>query len=101
MAWEKRSIGSYYYRKVRVGSKVRSIYVGNNILSYKLYGDTEKQKKENLRQKAEIEAEEGIDQALEDNHKMIIALAEGALLVNNYHLHRGVWRKDRYSPNIR
>ena len=93
MTWERRSKGSYYYRKVRTGGKVRSIYIGNNILSYNLYDKAEKKKLQHLSQQAVIEAEEGIDQALEENHKVIIALAESILLLNNYHAHRGKWRR--------
>lgn len=93
MTWEKRSKGSYYYRKVRVGGKVRSIYVGKNILSYILSADADRRLTQKVSQQAEIDTEEGFEQALEENHKAIIALADAALLLNNYHLHRGKWRK--------
>jgi len=96
VAWEKRSKSSYYYRKVRVGNKVRSIYIGNDILAYNLYADAERRRQKNMSQLAEIEAEEGVERALEENHRAIMALAESVLLLNNYHLHRGIWRlRDR------
>jgi len=93
MAWERRKNNNYYYRKVRKGNKVSSVYVGKDIPSYNLSGKAQEQKLQNQKQAAEIVNEVAIDQALEENHTLITAIAEALLLLNGYHLHKGLWRK--------
>lgn len=93
MAWEQRNNNNYYYRKVRKGSKVSSVYLCKDILTYDLSGKAYKQKLLNQKQSAQITNEEGIDQTLEENHHLIIAIAESTLLLNGFHLHKGMWRR--------
>jgi len=93
MAWERRNNNNYYYRKVRRGNKVSSVYIGKDIPSYNISGRAHKQKLLNQKQAAQIADEGDVDQMLKANHKVIIALAEAALLLNGYHMHRGQWRK--------
>ena len=93
MAWEQRNNNNYYYRKVRRGNKVCSVYIGKDILKYNLSGRAHNQKLLNQKQTAQITDEEAVNQTVEVNHKVIISLAEAALLINGYRLHKGLWRK--------
>ena len=82
MAWEKRNKDKYYYRKVRAGNKVCSLYLGKDILAYKISEEDDQRKDQMQKQEAQINAEAAVDQALEANHQRIMALAEAALLLN-------------------
>ena len=95
MAWEKRNKNKYYYRKVRDGDKVSSVYFGKDILAYKLSSGMHRQKLRNQKQQALINSEEAMDKELEELHRLLIAAAEATLLLNGYHLHKGQWRKRR------
>jgi hypothetical protein len=95
MAWEKRSNNKYYYRKIRDGDKVSSVYLGKSLLTYKLSAYLHQQKMQQQKQQARIDAEDAMDKELDDLHRLIIAAAEATLLLNGYHLHKGDWRKSR------
>jgi hypothetical protein len=93
MTWEKRSKNNYYYRKVRRGAKVSSVYLGNDIHAYIYTGELQRQKMQSQRQRALLNSETVKEHVIEDNHKAIIALAEAVMLLNGYHQHKGQWRK--------
>ena len=93
MAWEQRKNNNYYYRKVRRGNKVSSVYIGKDILEYNLSGRAHKQNLLNQKQITRITNEEAVDLTFEAHNKAIIAIAEATLLVNGDHLHKGNWRK--------
>jgi hypothetical protein len=93
MAWEKRNKNKYYYRKVRDGDKVSSVYLGKDILAYKISSEAQKHKLQSQKQEAQISLEQAHDEELEQSHRLLIAIAEATLLLNGYHLHKGQWRK--------
>ena len=93
MAWEKRNENRYYYRKVRVGDKVKSVYLGKDILAYKHLGEMQEQKALFKEQQAQLLIDEAREKELEENHRLLIAIAETALLLNGYRLHKGEWKR--------
>lgn len=93
MAWEKRNGNNYYYRKLRGGNLVSSVYFGNGLLAYSMSVKVHKRELQEKRLQAKIDKEKGIDDALETKHKLIIAMADATLLLNGLHSHKGKWRK--------
>ena len=102
MGWETRKRGGlYYYRKERVGGKVKSVYVGGfdeyTILSEQ-FDDMIRQKKASIRG-AEQEEEKRLNalsvEAAEDYAAVEMQL-RAALTAAGYHRHhQGEWRKRR------
>ncbi len=99
MAWEQRKNNNYYYRKVRRGNKVNSVYIGKDILKYNLSGRARKQNLLNQNQINRITNEETVDLTFEAHNKAVIAIAEATLLLSGYHLHKGNWRKGHKVPS--
>ncbi len=99
MAWETRGNRNYFYRKKRIGGKVKSEYVGfgDDAALIERCGQLEKQRAEaeaeKLREKkAEAEAiDEQINKLSEINQTLVDAL----FLVNGFYRHKGQWRKKR------
>ena len=104
MAWEKRGKGLYYYRKYRDGSKVISEYVGAGAVGEmveKLDLEERRQKDQKAKQEREqIEAMreyfDSIEGIMEPVEEEIKALTKAYYLVNDYHTHKGQWRKKRH-----
>jgi hypothetical protein len=95
MAWEKRQGNNYYYRKVRDGDRVYSVYIGKSNRACQLSDHFDKIKIQKQNQQAQIDAEAAEDKELDDHYRLLIALAEATLLLNGYHLHKGEWKKVR------
>jgi hypothetical protein len=99
MAWEERGGRRYYYRKVRKGGRVFSVYEGGG-LSGTLAERQESQGRESREQerarlRKEAEREDSID-ALVDSAWAIARRAEAASLeAAGYHLHNRQWRLRR------
>lgn len=100
MAWEQRGNRSYYYRKHRVGGRVRSDYVGAGDIG-RLCADDDRQKQQ-ARQAARAalhavrRAEAEVDRQLAQAEADIAALTEAALRAAGYHKRKGQWRKKRH-----
>lgn len=101
MGWKLRGRRRYYYRSVRDGSKVRSLYVGGEGLMPEIQNleEIEHQARLARAQQRQREREDAqIDQAFEEELDEIVASVRGAtadlLAAAGYHQHdRGEWRK--------
>ena len=104
MAWETRGQRSYYYRKYRDGSKVKSEYVGPGVageMAEKLDLEEKQQKDQEAKQvreqiKTMNEYFDSIESVMDPVEDEIRALAKAYHLVNDYHTHKGKWRKKRH-----
>ncbi len=97
MGWEDRNGTLYYYRKKRVDGRVVSEYIGRGEFADKI-AQCDKGMRRHAQQKANhekrvIEHQAQLERYLRviDHHvKDAISVA---YLVNNFHLHKGQWRK--------
>lgn len=100
MGWEQRGGGSYYYRKVREGGRVRSKYMGNGVLGQICAeNDRDEQRDRTAKRDADHatrQAEAEVDRQLADAESAIAAITDAALLAGGYHKHKGQWRKRRH-----
>jgi hypothetical protein len=99
MAWEKRGNREYFYRKERLGNKIKTVYVGRGELAA-LVEQGEKgrrlerkiEKAEENLQRTEFEEIDGrLDELSEFNQTLVTAL----FLANGFHQHKRQWRKQR------
>lgn len=99
MAWEMRNGRSYYYRKVRKGGRVFSVYEGGGvsgaISARQATQERETREQERGRMRRELAREDAID-ALVDSAWAVAREAERAALeAAGYHLHNREWRLRR------
>lgn len=99
MGWETRGSGTYYYRKVRSGGRVRSEYVGAGVVAEMLADidddarhDAEVQRRA---RRAEVDAERRTAAALAEVDRMVQTMTAAALIAAGYHTHRRQWRRQR------
>src|SRR5689334_4616220 len=96
MAWKHRNGRAYYYKSMRLGREVRTLYFGAGPLAagVAFLDDDARERRESLRerrQRAEVE-----DQEFAAWFDRVEAVAEAALLAAGYHKHhRSQWRKRR------
>ena len=99
MGWEQRGNNSYYYKKEREGSKVKSVYVGRGEMARMI---SQLQSKSPLLEKLartikspdELKlkkAEAALDQATD----LIQLTTQAALLTAGFHTHKRQWRRMR------
>jgi hypothetical protein len=100
MGWEQRGGGSYYYRKVREGGQVRSVYVGRGILGQECAEIVEEEQFERRAERkmheARRQAEEEIDRQLAVAQSAISAVTDATLYAAGFRKHKGQWRKKRH-----
>ena len=99
MGWEQRGTNSYYYRKERDGSRVRSVYVGRGEIAHMVaqlqsssplierYARSMKSPDEVKFEKAEA--------ALNQASDLIESITEASLLAARFHTHHRQWRRKR------
>ena len=101
MGWEarERGAGSYYYRSVREGERVRKEYVGGGALGQVA---AKMDETERLRRKEEIAYRRAERERLERSAAFLQELTEAAkvlvrahLLASGFHQHKGQWRRQR------
>ena len=95
MGWERRGNHSYYYRKEREGSKVKSVYVGRGEIAEMV---SQFQSKSSIIEKLTRstnqdgtktkKAERVFEQATQ-------LLTEASLLIAGFHTHHRQWRRKR------
>jgi len=99
MGWEQRGNNSYYYKKEREGSKVKSVYVGRGEIAHMV---AEIQSRSPLLEKMartfrspdQIKLEES-EAALERVTNLIQLITQAALLTAGFHTHKRQWRRKR------
>lgn len=99
MGWETRGSGTYYYRKVRDGGRVRSEYVGTGLVAEILAEadalgrhDAERQRQA---WQAQVDAERRTAAALAEVDRMVQGMTAAVLIAAGYHTHRRQWRRQR------
>lgn len=99
MAWEERGGKRYYYRKVRKGGQVFSVYEGGGIGGAIAEAqDAREQEKRTLTReemRAERAAQDRIDYLIEESERMAQAASRRALEGAGFHLHKRQWRLKR------
>lgn len=99
MGWETRGNGSYYYRKVRDGSRVRSEYVGAGLVAEAMaeiddigrFSDAH----ERATWAATVQAERRRAAFVAEAEEVARALTTAVLIATGYHTHRRQWRRER------
>ncbi len=96
MAWKN----GYYYRNKRIGGKVVTEYIGNDLYAHlaQLQDDEQRQDAQERRQewKAIVDADKQLDAQLDSLTEIVNAYAGAVLLVSGYHVSANrVWRKKR------
>jgi hypothetical protein len=103
VGWEarKRGAGSYYYRSVRSGDRVKKEYVGGGLLGQLA---AKLDETERLRRTEEVAYWQAECQSLAQSAGFLRELEEAAkiltraeFLVSGYHKHKGEWRRLRES----
>lgn len=101
MGWERQRGRFYYYRKVRVGGRVRSQYMGTGFLAQMFAeADIDKRRERAARRAADRatrQAEAQIDRQLADAESALAAMTHATLKAAGFHQHRGQWRKKRHA----
>lgn len=99
MAWEKRGNLNYFYRKKRIGGKIKSVYVGSGDIA-ELIEQSDKIDKlradaaaEQLKRKR-IEAD-ALDDKINELSEINQILVDALFLINGFHQHKRQWRKIR------
>src|SRR5262245_17308435 len=100
MSWQPRTYGVYYYRSVRVGGRVRTLYFGGGAAGEFAAAVDQLAKLERLEERERLRAylgrERRAEEALDRLGEAARLLAHAALLAAGYHQHsRGEWRKRR------
>ena len=99
MGWEQRRERSYYYRKVRVGGRVRSEYMGSGIVAQICAGDDDEKRRDRAAKRAADRAtrqgEAEIDRQLGAAESALAAMTHATLVAAGCHRHKGQWRRRR------
>ena len=99
MAWEERGGKRYYYRKIRKGGQVFSVYegggIGGEIAAAQDAGEraTKTQTREELR--AEMVKQDRIDNLIGESERIAQDAARHALEAAGFHRHNRQWRLKR------
>ena len=97
MGWETRRNGTYYYRKVRDGGRVRSEYVGAGPVAEALAGldahDRDVTESDRATWAATVQAERRRAEALAEAELVARAMTTAVLIAAGYHTHRRQWRR--------
>jgi predicted negative regulator of RcsB-dependent stress response len=99
MGWEQRGTNSYYYKKEREGSRVKSVYVGRGEVAQmvsKLQASSTGLEKLMLAKKT-IEADEldRVEATLDRAIELSQLFTQAALLGAGFHTHKRQWRRKR------
>lgn len=99
MGWEKRGNKSYYYKKEREGSKVKSVYVGHGEIAHMVAeiqstSPLLERVARKLKSPEQVKWEKA-EAALDRASDLIQLITQAALLSAGYHTHRRQWRRKR------
>ncbi len=100
MAMEQRNGRPYYYRKMRIGGRVHSVYAGSGDLAT-LWAlmDAEKREEQSAEReamKAEEDREREEERGVADWFDRVEAAADAAMFAAGFHRHKGQWRRRRH-----
>jgi len=99
MGWEQRGANSYYYRKEREGSRVKSVYVGRGEIAHLIskFEAHSTELERLMRAKKSIEADEleKVEAALDRAIELTQLFTQAALLTAGFHTHHRQWRRKR------
>lgn len=109
MGLERRGNKLYYYKKIRLNGRVKSVYYGSGELaeSLSLLDELDKREKRLNHSsqkevlKNELEEMKALTKDLDNHCKTINSLIETILLINNHHNHKGEWRRQRANNQLR
>jgi hypothetical protein len=99
MGWEERGGQRYYYRKVRRGGRVFSVYTGNGVMGeIAAAQDADErasavQTREELRR--EMATQDRIDGLIGESERIAERAGRAALEAAGFHLHKRQWRLKR------
>ena len=100
MGWEQRGANSYYYKKEREGSKVKSVYVGMGKIADRVAqiqsSSAVIEKFARLMKSPQAVEQEKIQAELDQLTDQIRVITHAALLVTGFHTHKRQWRKMRH-----
>lgn len=99
LAWEVRNGRRYYYRKVRRGGRVFSVYEGGGLsgrISEMQVAEAcaEKQARA-LTLREQAARDDSIDAMIDESWRMVSAATAAALESAGFHRHKGQWRLRR------
>ena len=99
MGWEQRGNNSYYYKKERDGSRVKSIYVGRGeiarmVAQLQSSSPLIERFARSMKSPDEIKFEKA-EAALDQASDLIELITEASLLAAGFHTHKRQWRRKR------
>jgi hypothetical protein len=99
MGWEQRGNNSYYYKKEREGSRVKSVYVGRGEIAHMV---AQLQSSSPLLERfartmksPEVIQAEKAEAALDQASDLIELITEASFLAAGFHTHKRQWRRMR------
>jgi len=99
MGWEQRGTNSYYYKKEREGSRVKSVYVGRGEIAHMV---AQLQSSSPLLERfartmksPEVIKAEKAEAALDQTSDLIELITQASLLAAGFHTHKRQWRRIR------
>ena len=95
MAWEDRQGSKYYYLKQRIGTHVKSLYIGNSVRAYILQAMNEIKREEDDAYRRMVAEEKERESEYNRFHELANNLVGAVMILNGYHAHKGEWRKKR------
>jgi hypothetical protein len=99
MGWERRGSNSYYYRKERDGSRVRSVYVRRGEIAHMISQiQSSSPLLERLARTMKSPAvvkQEKAEAALEQALDLIQLVTQAAFITAGFHTHHRQWRRKR------
>ena len=100
MGWEQRGNNSYYYKKERVGSKVKSVYVGRGDvaqMSSQIQANSPLlERLARTIKSPETIKHEKAEASLEQVTDLVQLLTQATLVAASFHTHHGQWRRRRH-----
>jgi hypothetical protein len=99
MGWEQRGNNSYYYKKERDGSRVKSVYVGRGeiarmVAQIQSSSPLLERFARSMKSPEVIKAEKA-ETALDQATDLIQLITQAALLTAGFHTHKRQWRRKR------
>lgn len=99
MGWEQRGNNSYYYKKEREGSTVKSVYVGRgevaHLISKLQSSSAELEKLMQAKRSIEANELESVEATLHRAIELTQLFTQAALLSAGFHTHHRQWRRKR------